>query len=65
MRMAYGYNPSITKDNKCQETNGRDELAEVCRRMMHAIGASYTLWVAFVSSTNFDCLIASPDGRKQ
>lgn len=53
MRMAYGYNPSITKDNKCQETNGRDELAEVCRRMMHAFGASYTLWAAFV--TNATC----------
>ena len=49
MRMGYGYNPSITKDNKCQETKGRDELAEVCRQMMQAFETSYTLWAAFVS----------------
>lgn len=48
-RMAYGYNPSMTKDNKCGETEGLDELAEVCREMMRKIGAKKELWAAFVS----------------
>ncbi|XP_060588188.1 uncharacterized protein LOC132743652 [Ruditapes philippinarum] len=52
MRMGYGYNPSITKDNRCQMTNG-DELTEVCRQMMQGFQSSYNIWAAFV--TNATC----------
>jgi len=49
--MAYGYNPVIIKnDDLCRETDGRNELAEVCRRMMAQIGSSKELWSAFVSN---------------
>lgn len=46
--MAYGYNPEVIKDDKCTETKGFDELAEVCRRMMASIDANTQLWAAFV-----------------
>jgi len=47
--MAYGYNPDIIKDDKCTETKGFDELAQVCRKMMEAIDANTQLWAAVVS----------------
>ncbi|XP_052762788.1 uncharacterized protein LOC128205296 [Mya arenaria] len=54
LRMAYGYNPVIIKsDDKCRETDGRNELSEVCRRMMAQIGSNKQLWAAFV--TNATC----------
>ncbi|XP_052250541.1 uncharacterized protein LOC127857871 isoform X1 [Dreissena polymorpha] len=54
LRLAYGYNEAILKDNdKCKETGGRNELAEICRQMMDRIGSKKELWAAFV--TNATC----------
>ncbi|KAL4218021.1 hypothetical protein ACF0H5_022759 [Mactra antiquata] len=52
-RLAYGYNPSITKDKMCGETQGFDELSEVCRDLMRQMEAKKELWAAFV--TNATC----------
>lgn len=54
LRLAYGYNPSITKSHLCVETKGFNELAELCRRMMQEIGSEKKLWAAFVTNANCD-----------
>lgn len=54
LRLAYGYNPSITKSHLCVETKGFNELAELCRKMMQGIGSEKKLWAAFVSNANCD-----------
>ncbi|KAL5013837.1 hypothetical protein ScPMuIL_008107 [Solemya velum] len=56
VRMAYGYYPSIGDDNKCTETRGNNEIAELCRSVMETLGVEKQLWAAYVNKASCDLL---------
>ncbi|XP_074656560.1 uncharacterized protein LOC141909821 [Tubulanus polymorphus] len=60
-RLSYGYLPGFgATDRNCEEDNGRNDIAAICRHLLQNLGITDPLWGAFVS--NMSCE-KSPEER--